>query len=461
MRKRSKTMLMSGSRPSILKPEKRGGPPLPTGAPPRAGNRPTPVKRPTPIKPVAKASASDFDWDDDELETKLFDEGVKTEPVETAPEQVAVAPVASARVPTPAATPVAQVRSPAQPIATATPPAGNSLAAAAAAATAAAASTPAATIPEYGPIDDLDDDVPPGMINLPGIGRKPIALVAGVGGGAVLLLIILIIVFSGGDEATETDTSGPVKVAETPVAAAPGTLTVDVTPADAKVEVDGKEHEGASPRVIPNLEGDKPHKLIVSKGDDYLPYEQEVTVPAGNSLNIPVKLDLKEVTLTVETEPKKAEIALVAGEEVEPKGKGGESFKLMREAGVAYQIEGSYKGYKTDRVPISFDGTAAQTVKLALIRDGEAPEEKEPEVKKVVKKNTGPAKPKTATLRIAGAAGFPPATVWVDGRKEKKKTPVQVKVSAGGHTVKWKWPNGKTAKKSVSVKDKQALVVKP
>lgn len=460
MRKRSKTMLMSGSRPSILKPEKRGGPPLPTGAPPRAGNRPTPVKRPSPARPTAKASAaSDFDWDDDELETKLFDEGVKTTPVEAKPpEQVVVAPVAHSG-PRPAAAPVGAAapaaKTPAQPIAQVRTPA------AATPAVAPTAAPVAAPMPTAVDLDDDDEDLRPGMVNIPGLGRKPIALVAGIGGGAVLLLIVLIMIFSGGDDETEADTSAATETVDKPVAAAPGTLTVDVTPPDAKVEVDGKEHAGASPRVVPNLEGDKKHKLVVSKGDDYLPYEQEVTVPAGNSLNIPVKLDLKEVTLTVETEPKNAKIALVSGETVEPKGKGGESFKLVREAGVEYQLEGSLKGYKTDRVPITFDGTAAQTVKLALVRDGEAkPEEKPPEVKKVKKPST-PAKPKTATLRIAGAAGFPPATVWVDGRKQSKKTPVQVKVSAGSHNVKWKWPNGKTARKSVSVKDKQAVVVKP
>jgi len=458
MRKRSKTMLMSGSRPSILKPEKRGSPPLPTGSPPRAGSRPGLTKRPVPARAASPSAASDFDWDDDELETKLFDEGVKS-PVESAPQSVSVAPVARAATPvaTAASAPTsapapARAATPAQPFARAAPVA------------AAAAATPNATprfTPQQTSIDlDDDDDIPPGTIVLPGIGRKPIALVAGVGGGAVVLLIILIMVFSGGDDETETDTSAPVETPEKPVAAAPGTLTVDVTPADAKVEVDGKEVEGESLRVIANLDSTEKHKLVVSKGETYLPYEQEVEVPSGSSMNLPVKLDIKEVTLTVETEPKNAKVALVTGDEVEPKGKGGESFKLDREPGVTYKLEGTYKGYTTDRVPIAFDGTAAQTVKLALVRDGEAPKVEDPPPKKVKKAST-PAKPKTATLRIAGAAGFPPATVWVDGRKQSKKTPVQVKVSSGSHRVKWKWPNGKTANKNVSVKDKQAVVVKP
>ncbi|MGB1276741.1 MAG: PEGA domain-containing protein, partial [Nannocystaceae bacterium] len=440
------------SRPSILKPEKRGSPSLQTGSPPRAGSsRPGPVKRPAPAKPAASASAaSDFDWDDDELETKLFDEGVKA-PVESAPQSVSVAPVARAATPVATAAPS---RPSASPVAAAAP--------AAAAAAVAATPNPTPTFtPQQTSVDlDDDEDIPPGTIVLPVIGRKPIALVAGVAGGIVVLLIILIMIFSGGDDPAESDTAAPVETADKAVVAAPGTLTVDVTPADAKVEVDGKEIAGASPRVIANLDSSKKHKLVVSMGETYLPYEQEVEVPSGSSMNLPVKLDIKEVTLTVETEPKNAKVALVTGDDVEAKGKGSESFKLTREPGVTYKLEGSLKGYKTDRVPIAFDGTAAQTVKLALVRDGAAPKTDDPPKKKVKKPST-PSKPKTATLRIAGAAGFPPATVWVDGRKQSKKTPVQVKVSSGSHRVKWKWPNGKTANKNVSVKDKQAVVVKP
>jgi serine/threonine protein kinase len=88
-RKRSKTMLMSPSnRPSTLKP---GSPPtgslptvpknqdplkatiVPGGAPPPAVVAPKPVAPPK-AAPVARSAENDLDWDDDELETKLFDD---------------------------------------------------------------------------------------------------------------------------------------------------------------------------------------------------------------------------------------------------------------------------------------------------------------------------------------------------------------------------------------------------
>ena len=70
------------------------------------------------------------------------------------------------------------------------------------------------------------------------------------------------------------------------------------------------------------------------------------------------------------------------------------------------------------------------------------------------------AKPKNAELKIGVAPGNPPADVWVDGKKESKKTPVFVKVSEGSHTVKWKWDDGKSDQQKVSVGANESKLLK-
>jgi hypothetical protein len=55
---------------------------------------------------------------------------------------------------------------------------------------------------------------------------------------------------------------------------------------------------------------------------------------------------------------------------------------------------------------------------------------------------------------------MPPADVYVDGKKQDKKTPVFVKVSSGSHTVKWKWDDGKTDTQTVSVAANESKLLK-
>ena len=50
--------------------------------------------------------------------------------------------------------------------------------------------------------------------------------------------------------------------------------------------------------------------------------------------------------------------------------------------------------------------------------------------------------------------------MWVDGQKQPKPTPVTVMVTAGSHTVKWKYPDGKTTTKKVTAADKSSQVIK-
>ena len=111
-----------------------------------------------------------------------------------------------------------------------------------------------------------------------------------------------------------------------------------------------------------------------------------------------------------------------------------------------------------------FDGKAEQSFALALTKEAVAPEPapattSQPTKKKKVTKKKKPTAAKTATLKIGVAPGNPPATVYVDGKKQSKKTPVFVKVAPGKHTVKWVW-GGKSSTQRVSVGDGESKLVK-
>lgn len=70
------------------------------------------------------------------------------------------------------------------------------------------------------------------------------------------------------------------------------------------------------------------------------------------------------------------------------------------------------------------------------------------------------AQPKNAELKIGSAPGMHPATVWVDGQKLSRATPVSTMVTAGTHTVKWKYPDGKIVTKRVEALRDHATVIK-
>jgi len=258
----------------------------------------------------------------------------------------------------------------------------------------------------------------------------------------------------------------------TPPAATVGGLQIEVSPGDAKVFIDGNEIVGSgSPRLASNLSIGT-HKLTVNSGDAYLPFEQEVAVAAGQPMSVPVKLRVRDVTITATTEPADATIKLV--EDNGPAnvvGKGGESFKVQRKPGAQYKLIAELAGYDPTEIPLTFSGGPNENPKLVLIKSKGGtvttptptpptpPEVKEPKPTPT-KPPPAKAKPKNAELKIGSGPGLPPATVWVDGQKQAKTTPVSVMVSAGAHTVKWKYPDGKTFTKKVTAAENSAQVIK-
>jgi hypothetical protein len=303
--------------------------------------------------------------------------------------------------------------------------------------------------------------------------KAPIGLILGLVGAIIAIAAVSVWYFvlreqGGADEVAEKD--GKDGAGET----APGTLNLTLTPPDAMVKIDGAEHAGNSPRVISGLAPGK-HTIEVSKGDTFLPFTQELTITSGQTLDFPpIKLPVTGVTLMIKVDPQIAAIALVAGTETTAIGSGAESHKhqLARKAGVEYSITGTAEGYEPVSVPIVFTGDAAQDVTISMVaksggtvavNDPTPTPPPDPTPDPVAEKKPKPKsdnKPKNAELKIGVAPGMPPADVFVDGKKQSKKTPVFVKVSAGSHTVKWKWDDGKTDTQSVSVAANESKLLK-
>lgn len=511
-RKRSKTMLMSPSnRPSTLKP---GSPPtgslptlpkgqqdplkatiVPGGAPPPAVPRPAPVSPPKAAPSSKQGGGGDLEWDDDELETKLFDEppgeaapagpaGKKQRPEELGPAPPPQAPAAgqieeeeddspaTVQLPPNAAAVIIQplvASQPMQPLPNFPLPV-----------------QPIQPIQPVQPVQPIQARVGQRTMPAPELEgvveetepghRKPnIMMIGGIAAGVLLLIVVLAVVFGGGGDKPAGDT---VAAGDTAAAATVGALQFELTPADAKATVDGVDVPGTgSPRMASNLSVGL-HKISVSFGDAYLPFEQEVSVAAGAPMPIPVKLQVRDVAVTVTTEPADAAIKLAEGDApATVVGKGGETFKIQRKPGVQYKLIAELAGYDPSETPVTFSGGSTDSFKLALVKTKTGttttppgtttPPTTPPETKKdpVPKKDPGttkkaPPKAKTAEIKIGSGPGLPPATVWVDGEKQSKPTPVTVMVAPGKHTIKWKYPDGKTATKSVTAADKSSQVVK-
>src|SRR5690606_18118409 len=249
--------------------------------------------------------------------------------------------------------------------------------------------------------------------------QPPIAIYAGIGVGVLLVLVVVVSLFSGGGEVTAPDTD-PVAAADSttpPAAASVGTIQLDVKPANARVTVNGVEYSGHTPRLISNL-APGTHKLMVVQDEGFLPFEQDVPISAGQQLTLPVKLQVKDVTLTVATKPTDATVKLIARADAPaPMGKGGQSFKLSRKPGLVYRVLVEAPGFEATEIPLTFSGEASDGVEVVLVKGKDAPDtapavvnKPKPTVSKPKPTPTEKPKPKakTAELKIGSGPGLPP-----------------------------------------------------
>jgi len=534
-RARAKTMVMTNSKPDI----------------PGMG-KPAAAGRPKPARPAAggAAASADFDWDDDELETKLFEGQEEEEALAASGHNRTVLPGNSPSAPVPAAAPMSAPSGPLggpRPSPSGPPPGaqgpfgaapggpprgqlptpggprpsgglpapgGGLPAPSGAHAGHAAAQQVQPSGPMGGPApygnqaqaqypqqqqqqpqaqpqyqqqaqqqyqqqqqhhqhqqqqqqqqQQQYQQPPPAMAPVEEDKRTNVALIIGiVGGVAAVLALVAVLVFGPGLGGSKDGETAEAKDADEAPVAAVGGVNLELSPADATVTIDGKDYPGGSPRVIGDLSVGT-HTIVVSKGDDFVPLTQEVTVKAGEPVSVPLQLQARAVALSIKVDPPAAALTLLAGDTPTAIGSGAgtHEHQLQREPGVEYTIKAVAAGFDDASVPVVFTGAAAQELTVTLAKTAVAVADTPtptPEVKKPPKKTPAPAKAKNSELKIGVAPGSPPADVFVNGKKQAKKAPVFVMVSAGTHTVKWKWDDGKTDTQKVTIGENESKLLK-
>jgi len=498
-RKRSQTMVMTSAKVNLSPAAVTGPGPVLRASPAASARRTSPAasalpkpsaadrpRSPAPAYTAPAGGGSDFDWDDDELETKLFD-GAGAEDI--AGIGLGGAPQGgAARIGNVSSAPKIGVAAVA--VTAVVPPSAKS-------GSGAQGMPRAPETHAMGPGAGMDGvlSAQPQISTFAGedfgprspagaVPRSNTVKIVGIVAGTVALLAVGIGFFMMKDAERVAEGAQGAIGAGVDVAVGTGGLALELFPVDATVTVDGKNQPGGSPRIVTGLvQGG--HTVVVSKGRAYLPFEQTIDVYGGQTLNLPVRLQNREVTLTVVSDPVKAELTIL--ENGQPLAtetvKGGEfRYLVQRKAAAEYSVVARAKGHRDLTVPVAFEGGPAQTLSLTLVRGGvvanaavtppatqlapagaavrpQAAEIPRARPKASVPRARPKPKGKTATLKIGTKAGLPPATIYVDGRSQGKKPVVMVKVTPGSHTVKWTWADGSSSQK-VTVADGESKVVK-
>lgn len=287
---------------------------------------------------------------------------------------------------------------------------------------------------------------------------RGLAYVGGLGATAAILVVT-------------ANYLSPLDPIETPVQVPElmGSLKLEIDPPDARISIDGSSVDGSgSPRVVDGL-SPKTHRIMGDGGDAYLPWEQDVEISAGQTLRVPVKLDRRNVTIVVDTEPSDVTLKLVDGTTLPTLlGTGNLSFLLRRDPSTKYRVIGERPGYTTAESPISFSGNSQEYMNIKLVnasQDGstapiEPPMQPVVRAKKPKSPQVLPSAEKTAELKIGSAPGLPPATIWVDGELQPRPTPISVMVAPDIHIIKWKYPDGRLAIKEITVGENTSQIIK-
>jgi serine/threonine-protein kinase len=284
----------------------------------------------------------------------------------------------------------------------------------------------------------------------------------------------------GGSEVAAQDSAGKTTAAE------PGTanavLTVESTPSDATVTVDGKAVEGPSPFI---------HTLPIGRHavrvehPDYMPIDKSVDVPASG-LRYPIKLAHRNVTLIVKVDPAEASVNLLSEGKAIATAQSGGKITFGRGEDKAYEVEARARGYANEKRSLQFSGDAEEILEITLARDGTvavqsptptpqvdptptpktSPRPKKPKNNGGGSSNSGgsssPPKTlaKTATLRIGTKRGVKPATVYVDSVSIGTTPISSYKVTPGRHKIKWRWDDGRELSETVVLEDGEARTLK-
>lgn len=181
-------------------------------------------------------------------------------------------------------------------------------------------------------------------------------------GGAVVVAVVAVLGLTFGGP--------PVDRTVVAAAAAVGGLHIDVSPADARVKVDGVEDpETGARRLLRDLRVGT-HRIEVSAGSGYLAFAQEVEILAGTTKKVTADLHARDVVITVVTDPANADVEVIEGDGVKVlAAKGGVGVKVERKPGVPFKLVVSSAGYISKEMPVVFSGKPTERLNVVLVKE--------------------------------------------------------------------------------------------
>lgn len=243
-----------------------------------------------------------------------------------------------------------------------------------------------------------------------------------------------------------------------------GAVQFSLSPASARVSINGVEHCCGPTLTASNL-GAGTHQLVIDGGPDYLPYGEALDIEAGKTLSRNIKLNARKVQLQIRAEPSRAVVSLLQGEASKRIGRGEVDYTLNRDEGESYKIRVTARGYEAKEVLVPLSPEKQQQLSISLVSSSSKHSSrvsKSSASKSSASKGSkagakaGGAKSgagdaaKSSMLKIGGKLGLPPATVFINGRRVGK-TPLNLAVVPGVHHVEWRWDNGDKKSSRVSV----------
>ncbi len=243
---------------------------------------------------------------------------------------------------------------------------------------------------------------------------------------------------------------------------------LETEPPGARVFIDNRPHEEKTPVTVSTLEPGT-HQIRVSKGDKYAAKTIEIDVTEGKITRLATTvLDLKEVEITVNSDPEGAKATLLSGKEEKRLGK--TPTQAVVDTTGEYRIRLQKDGYETVEEPLEIEPgkekISLQAFTLSPVEKEErvARRERAPSPRK--NRRASPAKKSTKSEDAGGGFGMlsvqtrPWSKVYINGQFIKNTPLVNHKLRAGTYRVIVENPTYNIKKKySVTVKADQTTTL--
>jgi hypothetical protein len=237
-------------------------------------------------------------------------------------------------------------------------------------------------------------------------------------------------------------------------------LAVHVTPAGARVRIDGAEiaadptGEHHVTAVVPGV-----HAIAISR-EGSLTIREEIDVPT-RGLSLTRMLFSSNIQLEIDVVPSSAHVRVLDGEATIAELEGGGKLALPRDATDHYEIEASAPGYETTRGEVDIEGDlATASVTLPAVGRGEVTPRRGKTRDAVGGGSHETPKARTALLRIGHKRGVKPAMVFVDGVPIGKTPIASYKVTAGRHRIEWFWDDGRRITETTVLREGEVRTLK-